>query len=89
MGVRGLGFEVGWIAVRRRLSNIVHMRQAAACREAPKIGPHKPRMIANLAARLGCEPQRVNLKGKTHEQVDAIGEGRAVEVHAVVLLERG
>ncbi len=57
--------------------------------EAPKIGPHKPRMIANLAARLGCEAERVNLKGKTHEQVDAIGEGRAVEVHAVVLLEHG
>jgi 2C-methyl-D-erythritol 2,4-cyclodiphosphate synthase len=30
----------------------------------------------------------VNLKGKTHEQVDAVGEGRAVEVHAVALLMR-
>jgi 2-C-methyl-D-erythritol 2,4-cyclodiphosphate synthase len=56
--------------------------------EAPKVGPRKDEMIANLARHLGCGPDRVNLKGKTHEQVDAVGEGRAVEVHAVVLLER-
>jgi 2C-methyl-D-erythritol 2,4-cyclodiphosphate synthase len=29
---------------------------------------------------------RINIKGKTHEQVDAVGEGRAIEVHAVALL---
>ncbi len=45
-------------------------------------------MIANLARLLGCDAGRVNLKGKTHEEVDAVGEGRAVETHAVVLLER-
>ncbi|MHC4716841.1 MAG: 2-C-methyl-D-erythritol 2,4-cyclodiphosphate synthase [Planctomycetota bacterium] len=56
--------------------------------QRPKIAAHKPRMIANLARALGCEGDRVNLKGKTHEEVDAVGEGRAVEAHAVVLLER-
>ena len=30
----------------------------------------------------------VNVKGKTHERVDAVGEGRAIEVHAVALLLR-
>jgi 2C-methyl-D-erythritol 2,4-cyclodiphosphate synthase len=30
----------------------------------------------------------VNVKGKTHEKVDAVGEGRAVEVHVVVLVGR-
>jgi 2C-methyl-D-erythritol 2,4-cyclodiphosphate synthase len=30
----------------------------------------------------------LNLKGKTHERVDAVGEGRAVEAHVVVLLAR-
>ncbi len=54
--------------------------------ERPKIGPRKAEMIANLATGLGCEVSRVNLKGKTHEGVDAVGEGRAIEVHAVVLL---
>ena len=31
---------------------------------------------------------RVNIKGKTHERVDAVGESRAVEAHAVVIMER-
>ncbi len=56
--------------------------------ERPRISPRKREMIANLARLLGCDASRINLKGKTHEQVDAIGEGRALEVHAVVLLER-
>ncbi|MBT8485733.1 MAG: 2-C-methyl-D-erythritol 2,4-cyclodiphosphate synthase [Phycisphaerales bacterium] len=54
--------------------------------ERPKIGPHRTTLGANIAERLGCPPDRVNVKGKTHEQVDAVGEGRAIEVHAVVLL---
>ncbi len=54
--------------------------------ERPKLSGQKSKMIANLATHLGCEPQQMNIKGKTHEQVDAVGEGRAVEVHAVVLL---
>ena len=56
--------------------------------QRPKIAGRKPEMIANLARLLDCDTDRVNLKGKTHEEVDAVGEGRAVEVHAVVLLER-
>lgn len=57
--------------------------------EAPKIAGAKDNIIANIAGLLGCDVSKVNLKGKTHEGVDAVGEGRAVEVHAVALLERG
>lgn len=56
--------------------------------ERPKIAPHKAAMIDNLARLLGTSVDRVNVKGKTHEGVDAIGEGRAIEVHVVVLLSR-
>jgi len=56
--------------------------------QRPKIAPVKSQMIANVAGLLGCPVQQVNLKGKTHEGVDAVGEGRAVEVHALVLLEK-
>jgi 2-C-methyl-D-erythritol 2,4-cyclodiphosphate synthase len=56
--------------------------------ERPKLGPHKDAIRAVLADLLGMPPARVNVKGKTHEKVDAVGEGRAIEVHAVVLLER-
>ena len=54
--------------------------------ERPKVGPHKAAMIANIARGFGCDASRINLKGKTHEKVDAVGEGRAVEVHVVALL---
>ncbi|MCK4874200.1 MAG: 2-C-methyl-D-erythritol 2,4-cyclodiphosphate synthase, partial [Phycisphaerales bacterium] len=56
--------------------------------EQPKISPHKDRVRRRLAELLTIPLDCVNLKGKTHEQVDAVGEGRAVEVHAVVLLYR-
>jgi 2C-methyl-D-erythritol 2,4-cyclodiphosphate synthase len=46
-------------------------------------------MIANIARILQVHATQVNLKGKTHERVDAVGEGRAVEVHVVALLARG
>lgn len=54
--------------------------------ERPKISPHKEAIRNNIATCLGIELGRVNIKGKTHERVDAVGEGRAIEVHAVVLL---
>ena len=56
--------------------------------ERPQIGPRKKEMIANLMKLLQCEPDQVNIKGKTHEKVDSIGAGRAIEVHVVVLLRR-
>lgn len=54
--------------------------------ERPKLGAAREAIRANLAGLLGCPVERVNVKGKTHERVDAVGEGRAVEVHCVVLL---
>lgn len=54
--------------------------------ERPKLGPHKPAIKANLARLLGCGVAQVNLKAKTHEGVDALGENRAIACHAVVLL---
>jgi len=60
--------------------------------ERPKIGPRKDEVRASIARILSQElpvdVSRINVKGKTHEKVDAVGEGRAIEVHAVVLLVR-
>lgn len=56
--------------------------------ETPKIGPRKQDMLDNLISELDCDASQINVKGKTHEKVDAVGEGRAIEVHAVVLLNR-
>lgn len=54
--------------------------------ESPKIAPYRQAIRANLSSVIGCPVECLNIKGKTHEGVDAIGEGRAIEVHAVVLL---
>jgi len=56
--------------------------------ERPKLGEKRDGIVANIARLLGCDAARVSIKGKTHEGVDAVGEGRAVEVHAVTLLMR-
>lgn len=54
--------------------------------QRPKLSPHKAQIKANLAKLLGCDQAQVNIKGKTHEQVDALGENRAIACHVVVLL---
>lgn len=54
--------------------------------EAPKLSPHKAAMKSHLADLLHCEASRINLKGKTHEKVGALGENRAIACHVVVLL---
>ncbi|MBA2304823.1 MAG: 2-C-methyl-D-erythritol 4-phosphate cytidylyltransferase [Acidobacteria bacterium] len=54
--------------------------------ERPKIAPHVPGIRANLAAALGISPERVSVKGKTNEGVDAVGRGEAIAAHAVALL---
>ena len=57
--------------------------------QRPKLSPHKDAIRANLAALLGgVDPGVVNVKAKTHEKVDSLGEGRSVACHAVVLLVR-
>lgn len=75
-------------AVRRmqarglRLGNL----DATVICERPKIGPVKESMRARLAELIGVDASAINIKGKTHEKVDAVGEGRAIEVHVVALL---
>ncbi|KAJ8904868.1 hypothetical protein NDN08_001382 [Rhodosorus marinus] len=54
--------------------------------EKPKLSPHKDKMRANIAELLDCDLDNVNLKAKTHEKVDALGENRAVACHTVVML---
>lgn len=56
--------------------------------ERPKLSPHKSAIRSKLATWLSVPQDMVNLKGKTHEKVDAVGESRAVEAHVVVLLIR-
>ncbi|KAG6788283.1 hypothetical protein POTOM_004345 [Populus tomentosa] len=54
--------------------------------QRPKLSPHKEAIRANLSELLGADPSVVNLKAKTHEKVDSLGENRSVAAHTVVLL---
>lgn len=56
--------------------------------QRPKLSPHKAAIKENLAELLGCAIEQVNLKGKTHEKVDSLGENRAIACHVVTLLVR-
>ncbi len=65
-----------------RLGNL----DATVILQRPAIRPHKDQIRSNLAALLDCEMSQVNIKGKTHEQVDAAGENRAIICHVIALL---
>lgn len=56
--------------------------------QKPRVAPIKVAMKENLARVLRVPQPFVNVKARTHEKVDSIGEGRALSCHVVVLLER-
>ncbi|HKM91884.1 MAG TPA: 2-C-methyl-D-erythritol 2,4-cyclodiphosphate synthase [Candidatus Acidoferrales bacterium] len=55
--------------------------------ERPKLGPHFPAMREALARALGVSADRVHLKAKTNEGVDAVGRGEAIAAHAIATLD--
>ncbi|KAJ9173650.1 hypothetical protein P3X46_016766 [Hevea brasiliensis] len=54
--------------------------------QRPKLSPHKEVIRDNLCQLLGADPSVINLKAKTHEKVDSLGENRSIAAHTVVLL---
>jgi 2-C-methyl-D-erythritol 2,4-cyclodiphosphate synthase len=76
------------VTIVRRAGYALANLDATVILERPRLSPVKDQVRANLARCLGVDISAVNIKGKSHERVDAVGEGRAVEAHVVVLLER-
>jgi len=54
--------------------------------EAPRIGPHREAMCANIAADIGIDRRRVSVKATTPEGLGALGRGEGLAAHAIVLL---
>jgi len=54
--------------------------------EAPKLRPHISGIRNHLAAALAVGIDRVSIKAKTGESVDAVGERRAIRADAIVLV---
>ena len=59
---------------------------AVVITEKPKLGPHFPKMRAALAQALGVTQEKIHLKAKTNEGVDAIGRGEAIAAYVVATL---
>lgn len=56
--------------------------------ERPKVAGYKPLMKDNIIRLLRTSPGRVNIKARTHEKVDSVGELRSLSCHVVLTLER-
>ncbi|HME12753.1 MAG TPA: 2-C-methyl-D-erythritol 2,4-cyclodiphosphate synthase [Candidatus Acidoferrum sp.] len=54
--------------------------------EKPKLGPHFPAMREILATTLQVASEKIHLKAKTNEGVDAIGRGEAIAAWVVATL---
>jgi 2-C-methyl-D-erythritol 2,4-cyclodiphosphate synthase len=67
------GFEIGNIDVTVML-------------ESPKLRGHIDEIRASLATVLGVDADRISVKAKTNEGVDAVGRGEAIAAHAIALL---
>ena len=56
--------------------------------QAPKLAPHIPQMVANIAADLEIVVSQVNVKATTTEKLGFAGREEGIAAYAVVLLSR-
>lgn len=66
-----------------RVSNI----DVTMIAQKPKLAPHIPQMVQNIAEAVGIAPDRVNVKATTEEKLGFTGEGLGMACHTVCLLE--
>jgi len=55
--------------------------------QAPRMAPHVPQMIANIASDLGIAPGAVSIKATTTEHLGFIGRAEGIAAQAIALIE--
>ena len=55
--------------------------------QAPKMMPHIPAMITNIASDINIDESAINIKATTSEEMGFIGRKEGLAVYAVVLLD--
>lgn len=56
------------------------------CAEQPKLSPHIPTMINELATCLDCELNQVSVKATTTEKLGYTGRGEGIAAHAIAMI---
>ena len=56
--------------------------------QKPKLKPHIPQMMENIALDLGIDLDQVNVKATTEEHLGFTGSGEGMACHAVCLIEK-
>ena len=88
-GAAGLDLLRRAVAIVRERGWEVSNADATIILERPKLAPHIGAMREKLAEALGVSIDRVSVKAKTNEGVDAVGRGEAIAAHAVAVLAAG
>ncbi|MBE0596647.1 MAG: 2-C-methyl-D-erythritol 2,4-cyclodiphosphate synthase [Desulfuromonadales bacterium] len=56
--------------------------------QRPKLAPYIRAMVENIAVACRADPERINVKATTTEELGFEGRGEGISAHAVVLLQR-
>lgn len=87
--------DISSIELLNQVANLMRLNEygvinidATIIAQEPKMNPHIPQMIENIAVELGMMLGRVNIKATTEEGMGFTGSGEGIAAHCVCLIEK-